>query len=141
MAYGDKWRAHRRVLQRYFGTSSSPQHVAIQRKNNRIFLHALLTEPARLEEHIRRSAAANVLTMSYGINIAVRDDPLIALAEEAEHSIISSGLPGSFAVDMFPIRTLSIDNQNFLECLHSDSQVYSSMVSWCHFQASGYLCA
>ncbi|EJD50383.1 cytochrome P450 [Auricularia subglabra TFB-10046 SS5] len=103
MNYDNAWRAHRRVLQRYFGTSSSPRHLAIIRKNNRIFLDALLIEPTKYQDHIQRSAAANVLTMAYGIDIAVHNDPLIALAEEAEHSIIASGLPGSFAVDVFPI--------------------------------------
>lgn len=105
MNYNDEWKANRRVLQRFFGMSVSSQQVLIQRTNNRIMLQALLEDPLKFEDHIRRSAAANVLTIAYGIDIARHDDPLIALADEASHSIIAAGLPGSFAVDWAPFRT------------------------------------
>ncbi|KZV90273.1 cytochrome P450 [Exidia glandulosa HHB12029] len=102
MDYGPVWKAHRRVLQRYFGNSISSQHTSLLRKNTRLFLSDVLAVPSKFEDYIRRAAAANVLTMAYGIDIARHGDPLVVLADKASNSIIAAGLPGSFAVDWFP---------------------------------------
>lgn len=51
-----------------------------------------------------RSAAANILRTTYGIDIALQHDPLVKIAEDAMVSISEALLAGPFAVDLIPAR-------------------------------------
>lgn len=53
------------------------------------------------------AVGANILNVTYGIQVAARDDPWIELAEEA-NSFVSRSVTG-YLVDVLPIRKFTIN--------------------------------
>jgi hypothetical protein len=53
------------------------------------------------------NAAAVIMGITYGINIADKEDRYIATAEKALEGMGQAASPGAFLVDLLPCRTLS----------------------------------
>jgi hypothetical protein len=50
-----------------------------------------------------RSAAAIILNITYGYNVAERDDPYVALADAAMQTMSKAGVFGTYLVDYIPV--------------------------------------
>ncbi|EJD46775.1 cytochrome P450 [Auricularia subglabra TFB-10046 SS5] len=103
MMHGDEWRARRRLVHlKFYGNTISHLHGLIRRTTIE-FASNLLKTPDDFEHHIRRSAAANIVGAAYGIRVAEDNDPYIAIGVQAVESLGTQLLPGSNAIDEFPI--------------------------------------
>ncbi|EJD42939.1 cytochrome P450, partial [Auricularia subglabra TFB-10046 SS5] len=103
MSYGEMWRAIRRIFHSYFLSGGSERYRDLLIRSNIAFLRALLDTPQNFMQHIRTLPARNILSSTYGIDVADSDDPWVRLADESIQTISEAGLPGSYAVDWLPI--------------------------------------
>ncbi|KAJ3552901.1 hypothetical protein NM688_g3906 [Phlebia brevispora] len=102
--YNDMFRGMRRLLRQFMGgkTQMAKFH-SLEQQETRRFLRRVLSDPDNLPEHIRKTAGAIILKMSYGYDIVEGEDPLINLVERAAEGFIYSTSPGAFLVDIIPI--------------------------------------
>ncbi|KAG8750972.1 hypothetical protein FRC12_012658, partial [Ceratobasidium sp. 428] len=66
------------------------------------FVQRLLHTPQDLVAHIRQTAAATVVKLTYGYTVHDISDEYIMAAEQAMASFSRLGTPGAFMVDIFP---------------------------------------
>ncbi|EJD45439.1 cytochrome P450, partial [Auricularia subglabra TFB-10046 SS5] len=102
MRHGEAWRVRRRFVHQRFGASSPPRMEGLLRHNVAMLVHGFLETPGEFRHHVRRFAAANIIKAVYGIDIAPRDDPYVAIAERAV-DLLGVVVPGSNLVDVFPL--------------------------------------
>lgn len=102
MPYGEPWRERRRVFHHHFHLEASKQYRDLQTRSNIAFLRALLRTPDDFIEHIRTLPARNIMSCTYGIDVADTHDPWVELADSAVETISEAGLPGSHLVDWLP---------------------------------------
>lgn len=102
MPYGPWWRQHRRVLRHFFSEGASKAYYELQQRNNIQFLRSLLDAPDDVCDHVRRLAAANVLEIAYGIEVAAENDPWVKLVEQGVESFGRAVTPGAYLVDWIP---------------------------------------
>ncbi|CAE6442132.1 unnamed protein product [Rhizoctonia solani] len=67
------------------------------------FLYKLLHSPENLISHIRHTAGATVVRLTYGYTPKDQDDEYIKTAETAMNHFALGVTPGAFMVDIFPI--------------------------------------
>lgn len=103
MPYGEQWKVHRRMFHRQFHQNISPIHWPIQRKEARALLGRLLHSPTDLFEHLRHHAASVIMKVTYGIDLAPKNDRYIVIAEQALAGMAEAANPGAFLVDLLPI--------------------------------------
>ncbi|KZV85390.1 cytochrome P450 [Exidia glandulosa HHB12029] len=97
--HDESWRIRRRILHHNLHIGANAKHAGLQTHTALVFAQQLLESPGQFVEHIRRSAAANIMRMTYGLDIALKDDPLVKVAEVAMDSL---PLPGTYLVDLVP---------------------------------------
>ncbi|KAF8181626.1 cytochrome P450 [Pholiota molesta] len=102
MRYGDQWRKLRRMFHSQFQQSVATKYWDIQRKQAHALLRRLLDSPENLDYHLRHNAAAVIMGITYGINIADKEDRYIATAEKALEGMGQAASPGAFLVDLLP---------------------------------------
>ncbi|EJD42940.1 putative CyP450 monooxygenase [Auricularia subglabra TFB-10046 SS5] len=102
MPYGEGWRERRRVFHHHFHLEASKQYRDLQTRSNIAFLRALSETPNDFIEHIRTLPARNIMSCTYGIDVADKHDPWVELADTAVETISGAGLPGSHLVDWLP---------------------------------------
>ncbi|CCL99497.1 uncharacterized protein FIBRA_01515 [Fibroporia radiculosa] len=102
--YGPRLRETRRLLSQWIGSRSSVARFApmLQHETSKYLLD-LRRSPDQFVNHIKKSAAAIILTMTYGYQIKGEKDPLIEIVDRAMARFTMFVLPGSFLVDFFPI--------------------------------------
>ncbi|KAG6849544.1 hypothetical protein H0H93_007559, partial [Arthromyces matolae] len=100
MPYGDRWRDHRRLLQKTFGNLS---------ENTIFFLYELkdcrrhlLESPDGLFDHLLQMAGETI-EYTYGLEIKPQNDPYVTTAFEAAHTLFTAAIPGAFLVDSLPV--------------------------------------
>ncbi|TBU24746.1 cytochrome P450 [Dichomitus squalens] len=102
MPYGERWRRHKRAFWQCFYPSAILDYGPTQRDITHIFLEKLLDEPTKLSQLIRFSFVASILKLTYNVDIADENDPLIGMVE-ATFEGVNEGLPlGRFLVDFIP---------------------------------------
>ncbi|KAH9929053.1 cytochrome P450 [Epithele typhae] len=103
MAYGTRWRRHRRAFWQYFNQNAVQSAHDTQRDAARRFLGAVLDEPARVEDHVKFTFAATVLKVLYGIEVEAGDpDGYVAAVGAALEGVSQGMVPGRFAVEYLP---------------------------------------
>ncbi|KAG9098442.1 hypothetical protein FRC07_010644 [Ceratobasidium sp. 392] len=70
------------------------------------FIQRLLDTPDDFHQHIRQTAGATLIKLTYGYDVKDRHDYFLNLAEEAVSMFSVVTTPGSFLVDTFPWRRL-----------------------------------
>ncbi|THH12927.1 hypothetical protein EW146_g7238 [Bondarzewia mesenterica] len=103
MPYGNSWRKHRGAFQKHFHARASPRYEPIQIRETHALLRNLLRSPENYYHHARRSAAALVMKISYGHDVAEEGDIFVTLAERAMSNLIKAGIFGTYLVDYIPI--------------------------------------
>ncbi|KAJ3485041.1 hypothetical protein NLI96_g5232 [Meripilus lineatus] len=102
--YNDKFREYRRFISHKMGTKSLVQEFyQLEEMETRRFIQRVLQEPEDLAAHIRRTAAAIILKISYGYTVEDGADPLVDLVERAMGQFSQISRPGAFLVDVLPV--------------------------------------
>ncbi|KAG1879784.1 cytochrome P450 [Suillus subluteus] len=102
LSYGDRLRRQRKNIQRVIGSRAAVDvYNEIEEVETLRFLKRVLAKPDRLQEHIRHTAGAIILRITYGYEVKENDDPFIDLADRAI-SQFSQGQSGKFMVDILP---------------------------------------
>ncbi|KAJ7032490.1 cytochrome P450 [Mycena alexandri] len=87
--YGDRWRRHRKMLQRHFRRDVARIYRPIQMKKFRNLFQTV--------------AAAIILSAVYGHEIEPANDHFVTLSERAVQKLSEGFFPGAVAVNAFPI--------------------------------------
>ncbi|KIK71103.1 hypothetical protein GYMLUDRAFT_33229 [Collybiopsis luxurians FD-317 M1] len=108
MPYGNSWKRHRNLFLKYFPMASSHEHHrSLQTEEVHTLLRNLLHDPAKFRHHVRRTAAAIILKLTYGIQIDEHvdeeGDNYVSLADKAMSSLSQAGIFGTYFVDYVPI--------------------------------------
>ncbi|EJD51471.1 cytochrome P450 [Auricularia subglabra TFB-10046 SS5] len=70
---------------------------------NSVFLGLLLRSPLKFWEHARWLAGSNVMSIAYGIETRIDDDPYLHLGREAAQILSKAGAQGAYLVDILHI--------------------------------------
>ncbi|KAF5375246.1 hypothetical protein D9758_000183 [Tetrapyrgos nigripes] len=101
MQYGPVWKQHRNLFFKHFPVNTTAFHP-VQIKESHILLRSLFLKPKDFLSDTRRSAAAIILQITYGIQIDEKvdedGDNYVSLADKAMFSFGRAGLFGSFMV-------------------------------------------
>ncbi|KDQ59104.1 hypothetical protein JAAARDRAFT_33832 [Jaapia argillacea MUCL 33604] len=103
MRYGDNWRRHRRTFHQQFNQGAIRKYQPIQTRESRLLLQRLLGAPQDFYSIIRLTFTATILDVMYGIRVKDQDDDYVKTAEDFMDSLIETGVPGAFLVDILPI--------------------------------------
>ncbi|TFY83648.1 hypothetical protein EWM64_g367 [Hericium alpestre] len=102
--YGDRFREYRRMLFRVMGSKSSmARYQNVEELETHRFLKRVLANPKDLENQIRRTAGAIILSIGYGYNIEEKDDHFVHIAQVMMDDFSKLTEPGAFLVDTIPI--------------------------------------
>ncbi|KAF9485046.1 cytochrome P450 [Pholiota conissans] len=99
--YSPEWRRHRRILQQTFKPESALAYRPTQTDKMHDALYALLTSPKDFEDHIKTYAGAIILSVTYGYDVAPKDDRLVFLLEGTRPAF-SLGQSPKWLVNTFP---------------------------------------
>ncbi|KAJ7199555.1 cytochrome P450 [Mycena haematopus] len=103
MKYDSWYKQHRTMFQRHFQHNVIQKYQSLQQRHAHTFLRNMAHSPDALEHNIRRTTAAVVLEICYGIRVADAGDEYVALAGRALAGISLAGNFGTFCVDYFPL--------------------------------------
>ncbi|KAF8814227.1 cytochrome P450 [Phlegmacium glaucopus] len=106
LPYGERFRNYRKWLHQLIGNVPSVSlFYPVEELETHKLLKRVAETPDDLAAHIRNTAGAIILHISYGYEIKERDDPFVAFAEKAVSQISIASVPGTFLVDLFaPLR-------------------------------------
>ncbi|KZT19016.1 cytochrome P450, partial [Neolentinus lepideus HHB14362 ss-1] len=100
----ERFRKYRRLIHGIVGTRTSmDEYLPIEEKETRKFLQQTLANPGGLVEHIRRTAGAIILQITYGYEVEDVDDPIVRIVDEATDQFSELLRPGAYLVDTLPI--------------------------------------
>ncbi|KAJ7803823.1 cytochrome P450 [Mycena olivaceomarginata] len=102
MKYGDRWRAHRRILHEAFNIAAVKQFQPQELAATHRLLRRILQDPRDIMDHFRHMSGALMMDVTYGIDVRSSDDQYISIAEEAMHGLSVASIPGAFLVDTIP---------------------------------------
>ncbi|KAI0267813.1 cytochrome P450 [Gloeopeniophorella convolvens] len=81
--YGPKWKAWRKAFYAHFQPSAAQQYHPAQTRAARRLLRNLRDAPDDFAQHLRHFTGQLSFATAYGIDVAPRDDPYLAMGEEA----------------------------------------------------------
>ncbi|KAG1854759.1 cytochrome P450 [Suillus tomentosus] len=103
LPYNDRLRQYRKNIHHVIGSRAAVKtHHPIEEIETRRFLKRVFTKPDQLQEHIRQTAGAIILRITYGYKVKENNDPFIDLADRATHQFSRSSIFGTFMVDYMP---------------------------------------
>ncbi|TFY72944.1 hypothetical protein EVG20_g63 [Dentipellis fragilis] len=102
LPYSDKWRTHRKLFHQVFQAKASLGHANLQLAEGERLIQKLSDDPDDFIGHIRHSAAAIVMVIAYGHEVAPKHDRFVDIAEETVVMMIENVTPGAAIVNMFP---------------------------------------
>ncbi|KAG8744096.1 hypothetical protein FRC10_010777 [Ceratobasidium sp. 414] len=100
--YGNKVKRIRRLLHDGMSLKAMQSWQPLQEQEALRFIQRLLYTPQDLVAHIRQTAGATVVKLTYGYTVHDQSDEHIIAAEQAMESFSLLTAPGAFMVDMFP---------------------------------------
>lgn len=103
LPWGERWKAHRALLQKGFTKSNVVQYQGLQEQEARQAAWSISQKSTQWEPLLRRFASAIVLRIGFGVTLTRDDDPYIQIAIDANTATAKGGSPGSTIVDYFPI--------------------------------------
>ncbi|KAF5364723.1 hypothetical protein D9757_012497 [Collybiopsis confluens] len=102
MAYGDEWRAQRKLFQREFNPQAAERFHPIEIRATHQLLGHILDKPKNYVRHIRHFAASTIIGIAYGVDVQEDNDPYVEAAERALESLGLGIAPGAFLVESIP---------------------------------------
>ncbi|KAG6375632.1 cytochrome P450 [Boletus reticuloceps] len=134
MDCSDRFRRFRKLFYRLFGTrNSTAAFNHIEEKETRRFLRKVLQTPDDLVNHIRFTAGAIILEVTYGYTVQEGTDPFVTLADEVMAIVSLIATPGAFLVDVIPaLRLLPewFSGTGFLQDAKKYHQLMMESVLW-----------
>ncbi|KAJ7106249.1 cytochrome P450 [Mycena epipterygia] len=98
MKYGDTWRTNRRLMKQGFNPEI---YRPLELAATRTLLVRLMDSPDAFSAQLRHLAGEVIMSMTYGIEVLPSDDPYVAMANEALHSM-AVAFVNRYLVDAFP---------------------------------------
>ncbi|KAI0770058.1 cytochrome P450 [Fomes fomentarius] len=77
LPYGQSWRHHRRMFWQHFNPGAIDQYKPVQQAFAHQFLHKLLENTGELKDHIQLSISSVILKITYGVDIADKNDSIL----------------------------------------------------------------
>ncbi|KAG2119058.1 cytochrome P450 [Suillus discolor] len=103
LPYGDRFRQYRKHLHRTIGSRAAlDTYNLIEEIETHRFLKRVLTTPDQLQEHIRHTAGAIILRISYGYEVKESNDPFIGIAKRALDNFSNPNAFCDFLVEFLP---------------------------------------
>ncbi|KAK7058891.1 hypothetical protein VNI00_001515 [Paramarasmius palmivorus] len=108
MTYGSMWKRHRNLFLKHFpmNVEGTTKYHPIQITETHTLLRNLLESPQKFSFHVRRNAAAIILSVVYGIkvdeSVDEQGDNYVSLANRAMESLSRAGIFGTYMVDYIP---------------------------------------
>ena len=150
MPYGPRWRTHRKLFNDFISVSTVKNHDVKQVKVVSDLLINLHRKPEMFREHIHlcvihplamltrlipsatsRLAGSLALSIAYGIWAGTLDNEFICMFEEMWEPARKAVVPGTFLVDIIPLRGSYPSCMDFGREITCRSQVSTFMVPWC----------
>ncbi|KAF8840877.1 cytochrome P450 [Paxillus ammoniavirescens] len=101
--YGARFRRYRKLFYHMFGNRSSTAIFnPIEEEETRRFLCNVLKRPDNLAAHIRATAGAIILKVTYGYTVQADEDPFVELADRAMANVSLVANPAAYLVDLIP---------------------------------------
>ncbi|KAL0952689.1 hypothetical protein HGRIS_006928 [Hohenbuehelia grisea] len=103
-AYGDRFRAMRRLLHAYIGTRASVSTLTpIMERKVQFHLRRMLERPEALSNYIWQLTGSILLEISHGYETQVDSpDPIVSAIEAAAKEFYIATKPGSWIIDILP---------------------------------------
>ncbi|KAF7789957.1 hypothetical protein EIP86_000905 [Pleurotus ostreatoroseus] len=102
MGYGNVWREQRRVFHQHFNGQAILKYAPQFPRAVHDLLLRLLERPEDFMAHLRHSAGAVIMAITYGIDVLPKDDPYVDIAERALVTLNATCNTGSYLVDYLP---------------------------------------
>ncbi|KAG2156217.1 cytochrome P450 [Suillus clintonianus] len=103
LPYGDRMREYRKNFHRIIGTRAAiDTYHPIEEIETHRFLKRVLAKPDQLQAHVRHTAGAIILRISYGYEVIENDDPFVEIADRALDQFSQCVAPSAFMVDNMP---------------------------------------
>ncbi|QRV76457.1 cytochrome P450 family protein [Ceratobasidium sp. AG-Ba] len=102
MNYGDTFKRTRKLLYEGMNPKAVESFRPLQKKETIKFVQRLLGSPKNVIGHIRQTAGASVIKLTFGYDIKDQDDYFLNLAQKAVDMFSIATTPGMFLVDVFP---------------------------------------
>lgn len=150
MPYGPRWRVHRKLFNDFISASTVKDHDVNQAKVVSDFLVNLHRKPETFREHIHLSVVYSLtmatrltlnatfrltgslaLSIAYGIRADTLDNEFLRMYEEMLGAAREALVPGTFIVDVLPLRKPDHLSMDFCRAVSCHSQVFTFMVPWC----------
>ncbi|KAG6811255.1 hypothetical protein H0H87_010510, partial [Tephrocybe sp. NHM501043] len=96
-------RQHRRLLHQEFHPSAALRFRPHELKASHGLIRRILENPDDLFGHLRQMAGETIMAITYGLEVQAKNDPYIATAAQAVHTLTAAAVPGAFLVDVVPI--------------------------------------
>ncbi|KAF8661204.1 hypothetical protein AX16_001484 [Volvariella volvacea WC 439] len=100
--YGATWRQHRKFMHQSFHSNAVAQFKPHILKSTHTLMQNILSQPDNFGYYIWHMTAEAVLLITYGIQVQLKSDPIVELAERAMETVNQAFIPGRFLVDTFP---------------------------------------
>ncbi|KAJ7857906.1 cytochrome P450 [Mycena leptocephala] len=101
MKYVDR-RKYRQLFHQAFNVAAARNYQPKELAACHELLRRLLRDPTNIMDHLRHMAGSIIMSVAYGINVLPQDDPFVALARDAIHTLVIATVPGRFLVDTIP---------------------------------------
>ncbi|KAG2128053.1 cytochrome P450 [Suillus bovinus] len=103
LSYGDRFRYYRKNIHRVIGSRTAVNvYEPSEEIEVRRFLKRVFAQPEQLDAHIRHTAGAIILRISYGYEVKDNNDPFVDLVGRAMHQFSQANDPSAFMVNIMP---------------------------------------
>ncbi|KAG9057243.1 hypothetical protein FS842_008050 [Serendipita sp. 407] len=103
LPYDDAAREARKLIHLTVGAKPFTSYYGLIESETMRYLCGLRDSPENVNRHLSYAAGAIILKIAYGYDVIPKDDPLVALANEALEKFSRTTLLGEFPVDLLPI--------------------------------------
>ncbi|PPR03343.1 hypothetical protein CVT24_012583 [Panaeolus cyanescens] len=102
MDYGDRWRAHRRLMHNSFHPTAALKFRPHELEASRVLVKRIYEEPDDLLESLRIFSGEIIMSSTYGLSISSKSSKYINLSREAIDPVVPALVPGTYLVDVIP---------------------------------------
>ncbi|RPD77315.1 cytochrome P450 [Lentinus tigrinus ALCF2SS1-7] len=104
MDYGEDWRVCRKMTHQEFHATPFKKYRPVLAKHAYDLVRRLASDcGARVPAHLKHMVGANIMEVTYGINVLPEHDPFIELAEAGQECVGRCATAGVYLVELLPI--------------------------------------
>ncbi|CUA76537.1 O-methylsterigmatocystin oxidoreductase [Rhizoctonia solani] len=102
LAYGEKWKFHRKLMHETLQRSASEERWPMIQKESRLALQRILANPSEFSQELRHMAGSTLLMAVYGYEVTSPDNSLFKTVKIASDGFIQAAVAPNFLVNTFP---------------------------------------